>query len=493
MASYLVFIDMRKNLLTCLFLFSLVLCAQAQKKHFQLSGNIKNYASQELSITIESFWKYAEDNKWLKTQTDEKGNFSFEVPFEGYPVRYVSFSDKKNNVFGSIIIEPTDEIKIHYDHLNFPKTLKVSGKEAWKITYAQMERKMFDEYERHSPLKPAIHPEQHVKLNDSLNTVLFERLRKNEVKASPLFQQLYYADMVGLVIPWYPNGYEIKALKLDNSEEVENQYDSISLARYLAYAPKQDKNLVYSQGYSMFISNLFNRLTNTLGKQVGKLKYQDNEWHNQIYYLYKSMLLPPLAEKIIGLNILESIGMGGLSKDQALMQDYLNSYPKSPYANKVQETLEALIANQAGKPAFDFEAETENGTKIKLSDFKGKTVLLDFGASWCRGCRESHPTVKQIAKNLEDDDFVVFAVSVTDDKLDWFDYVKRTELSQKNIIAVWVDDKKTELLRTKYGFSAVPHKTLIDKKGLIAEWDEDHFNKDNAEEMQQKIETLMKK
>ena len=68
----------------------------------------------------------------------------------------------------------------------------------------------------------------------------------------------------------------------------------------------------------------------------------------------------------------------------------------SSFAEDVREEIAARIRVQPGMPAPDFTLETPDGTKLSLSDLRGKYVILDFWASWCRPCRASLPEMKKI-------------------------------------------------------------------------------------------------
>lgn len=72
----------------------------------------------------------------------------------------------------------------------------------------------------------------------------------------------------------------------------------------------------------------------------------------------------------------------------------------------------ALLA--AGTPAPDFTVQDKDGKPVKLSDFRGKTVVLDFWSTWCGPCQASLPHTNEVAKAYKDKDVVVFAVNVWD-------------------------------------------------------------------------------
>ncbi len=60
---------------------------------------------------------------------------------------------------------------------------------------------------------------------------------------------------------------------------------------------------------------------------------------------------------------------------------------------------EQAKAVEPGKPAPELEAERLGGGSLKLSDFKGKVVMLDFWATWCPPCVEEMPTLVKLAKD----------------------------------------------------------------------------------------------
>lgn len=67
--------------------------------------------------------------------------------------------------------------------------------------------------------------------------------------------------------------------------------------------------------------------------------------------------------------------------------------------------------------AMDFEAQLLGGRGwLRLSDLRGRVVLVDFWASWCGPCRESFPFYAELRASLPGDDFEIVAVSVDDDR-----------------------------------------------------------------------------
>jgi thiol-disulfide isomerase/thioredoxin len=65
-----------------------------------------------------------------------------------------------------------------------------------------------------------------------------------------------------------------------------------------------------------------------------------------------------------------------------------------------------------GKEAPDFQLPDLNDKQLRLSDYRGKVVFLNFWATWCKPCREEMPSMEVLYKNFEKDGLVILAVSI---------------------------------------------------------------------------------
>lgn len=66
----------------------------------------------------------------------------------------------------------------------------------------------------------------------------------------------------------------------------------------------------------------------------------------------------------------------------------------------------------AGEPAPGWEAVTLNGEPVRMTDYRGKVILLNIWATWCPPCREEMPSMQALSETITDPDFEIVAVSV---------------------------------------------------------------------------------
>src|SRR5262245_45090021 len=76
----------------------------------------------------------------------------------------------------------------------------------------------------------------------------------------------------------------------------------------------------------------------------------------------------------------------------------------------------ALQGNFIGKMAPDFELDTLDGKKVKLSDYRGKAVLLNFWATWCGPCKIEMPWFVDLQKQYKDQGLEIVGVAMEDTK-----------------------------------------------------------------------------
>ena len=133
----------------------------------------------------------------------------------------------------------------------------------------------------------------------------------------------------------------------------------------------------------------------------------------------------------------------------------------------MKNSIEKRRAVTVGSQAPEFTQNDENDKPVKLSNFKGKYVLLDFWASWCGPCRKENPNVVKAYNEFKEKDFTVLSVSLDKPghKADWLQAI------QKDGLAAWTHVSDLQFWDNQvaklYGVQSVPQNFLIDKTGKI--------------------------
>lgn len=118
-----------------------------------------------------------------------------------------------------------------------------------------------------------------------------------------------------------------------------------------------------------------------------------------------------------------------------------------------------------GQKAPELAFQNPEGKTLKLSDLKGKVVLIDFWASWCRPCRMENPNVVKAYNKYHEKGFEIFSVSLDKDKASWVNAIKQDGL----VWAYHVSDLlywQSQAAQI-YGVRSIPATFLIGKDGKI--------------------------
>ncbi|MBB6109807.1 Peroxiredoxin [Mucilaginibacter lappiensis] len=158
----------------------------------------------------------------------------------------------------------------------------------------------------------------------------------------------------------------------------------------------------------------------------------------------------------------------GLNKSEAGYDQYLA--PLMAIANK--KKIEELAKQMINQPAIPFSLKDLDGNTVSLAGLKGKTVIVDFWATWCGPCKASFPGMQMAVNKYKDDPNVKFLfIDTWEREANYVDGVKKFIADNKYTFNVLLDEKndagKQAKVVSQFDVPGIPTKFIIDKNGII--------------------------
>ncbi len=146
---------------------------------------------------------------------------------------------------------------------------------------------------------------------------------------------------------------------------------------------------------------------------------------------------------------------------QQVRDALIERYPSNSFVQHLDKRVKTSLKSVAP----DIAMPGRNGDTLRLSQLRGKVVLIDFWASWCRPCRMANPEVVQLYHKYNADGFEVFSISLDNNRNAWL-----AAIENDGLVWPW---HVSELQGWKcsagatYGVTSIPHTLIIDREGRI--------------------------
>lgn len=118
----------------------------------------------------------------------------------------------------------------------------------------------------------------------------------------------------------------------------------------------------------------------------------------------------------------------------------------------------------AGMPASGFSLTDLHGNAHSLEQYRGKIVLVNFWATWCKPCTSEMPAMQTVYDQLRDKDFVVLAVNELEDEAKVREHIQQ----YKHTFPVLLD--RENQVANQYGVFGLPVSVFIDQQGVVREY-----------------------
>ncbi len=157
------------------------------------------------------------------------------------------------------------------------------------------------------------------------------------------------------------------------------------------------------------------------------------------------------------------------NEEIAVYEEVLNAlnqkYPNNEEVKKQLKKVKSVSGLRQGAEAPEIALPNPQGKVMKLSSLRGKYVLIDFWASWCRPCRAENPNVVALYNKYHPKGFDIFSVSLDNNKSNWENGIQSDGLIWENHVSD-LKQWQSEVVPL-YGISGIPFTVLIDKNGKV--------------------------
>ncbi|SMO70927.1 TlpA family protein disulfide reductase [Fodinibius sediminis] len=401
--------------------FLLVTASCAQKEQgASISGSVDYVGSAQFYISQQPLhYKYS-DKIEHPVAVDENGNFSLSIPVDSAQLVRFHIDEQSYPLY----LKPGRGLQLTISRADFPAAVDVDGySEPWDETYAtylEKEQPLLMQINNHLPA-----------FREGDSTAVLDLYKKRYELAKEYFASTPFEDLYFKAI----GEYLVKRLEsITYQRTTPGFHPQEERAEVLQTAQKLDFFTFRSlHAQRAGIRDFTNAFANTFGvadrleKKLGQSLMQYDV--KRLGYPTLDSARTSVLKHIDGRRakayarlylVAERIGEMPLKTAEPSYRAFLDDYTDFPrYTDFLISFYKEIKRVSPGQPAIPFTLPTAAGETLRMQDFRGRYVLLDFWASWCIPCLDEFPHMRKLYNNYSRDQFEILAISIEEDSLRW--------------------------------------------------------------------------
>lgn len=415
-------------------LFRTILCitlvavttACSTDPHTTVSGSIDYVGSAEIYISQQPIhYKYSDKIRY-PLEIDEQGTFDLSIPVDSVQLAQVHIDDQSY----PLLLSPDRPLTIDIERADFPGSVAVDGyTEAWDERYADYRKEEL-------PLLQQI-KKQLSAFREGDSTAVLSLYKQRYQLAERYFEDTPFVDL------YYQTVGEYLVKRLEAITYRRNQS---------GFQPEKEREDVLrtaeEQNFFSFeslhaqragIRDFTNAFANTFGvadsleKELGQslMEYDVKRLGYETLDSARTSVLQYVdgrRAKAYAQLYLVTERIGEMSLDIATpgYKQFMDEYSDFPrYTTFLESFYDEIKSVSPGEPAIPFALPNADEEIIRMEDFQGSYVLLDFWASWCIPCLDEFSHMKELYNDYSRDELEIVAISIEEDSLRWRQSLKQ--------------------------------------------------------------------
>jgi len=441
-----------------------------------LHGTIINPIEKKVSISY-----YDDDLKQQNIKDeyvlDGKNNFLSSYDFNNPSMIEIQYGKNRMKMY----IEPGDEISIKFDRNDFFNSWEISGRGSTNNMFLDSLNKRYPISKRYQYRSSDF--EHHVNSIDSLllHIQSYINVESKNHKLSDKFLSYLHSDILFQAainkIFYIQKNYTMSGNIDEHTSSYLKFMDEINL---------NSENNLYVESFPKLIFMYLDcryqienpklllkiRTTNIANlpesERVSFFTTIANIRHRLAKRLFKGRTLDYYTSKeLIGL-----FNNGWIEPFDKIYEDYKNEQILNEYTKFIDEALEDASRLQLGKSAPNFKLYDLDNNIVSLSDIKGKVILINFWASWCKPCRASIPKLKNIQSEFTNKDIIIVNICLDENIQAGKLSIEKEQLAGVHLFS---DGFGSQTARD-YNIQSIPQYFLLEKEGNIVNKTKGSFN-----------------